>query len=323
MKCRTTFGFLVLMAVLISNASYSQSLLERAASKAKQKLEEKAEKKVEEKIDEAIEKQAEQNNTEDSEGQNSGAENPGQRDQRRMQGILKGIGLSGEPVPIEESYNFTAKIHMHMENRDAKNKITSQGEFISYMNPGQVNFAYEILSGDMDNKGKGVFIIDIKNKATLILTEEAGAKKGIVYGLDFRPEENVIPEGSGKAETDIRNIESINPQIKKTGRTKQIAGYPCEEYVYVDPENDGEIRYWLTDNLSIKTNNYLGSALKSYLWTAGSASGFLMESEMLDKETGEKSFMQVTEVDTNVGIKFLTSDYQITNLGNMTMPAGK
>lgn len=327
MKKLTTSAMMVFMALLISGACHSQSLLERAASKARQKLEQNAEKKVEEKIDkkidEAIEKQAREKEEAGQNRTSSEGESSEQRDQRRMQGILKGIGISGEPVPIEGSYSFSSKIQMHMVTRDKNDKITSQGELITYMNPDQVNFAYEILSGDLDNKGKGIFIVDMKNKATLFLSEEEGERKGIVYGLDFPSEENALQEEAGNADQDLRDIESINPYIKKTGRTKQIAGYPCEEYVYDDPENDGEIRYWLTDKLNLKTNNYLGSALKSTLWTGGATAGFLMESEAVDKESGEKSLMQVTEVNTSAGKKFTMADYQITNLGNITMPAGK
>lgn len=327
MKKLITFTMMVILALLISGACQSQSLLERAASKARQKLEQKAEQKVEEKaeekIDEVIEKQARENEVTDQSRKAPEGESSEQRDQRRMQGILKGIGISGEPVPVEESYSFTAKIQMHLETKDKNNKITSQGEFITYMNPDQVNFAYEILSGDLNNKGKGIFIVDMKNKATLFLSEEEGAKKGIVYGLDFSLEGNALQEEAANTDQEVRNIESINPNIKKTGRTKQIAGYPCEEYVYNDPENEGEIRYWLTDNLNLKTNNYLGSALKSSLWTAGAASGFLMESEAVNKKTGEISLMQVTEVNTSTGKKITMADYQITNLGNITMPANK
>lgn len=323
MKKLITITLMVILAILIPGTCHSQSLLERAASKAKEKLEQKAEKKAEQKIDESVEKQAAGNVSDGTDRAATPGESSAQRDQRRMQGILKGIGLSGEPVPIEDSYSFSSRIQMHMETRDKNNKITSEGEFITYMNPDQLNFAYEILSGEMNNKGKGIFIVDMKNKASVFLSEEEGTRKGIVYGLDFNPEENVIQEESVNSDKDTRNMESLNPNLKKTGRTKQIAGYPCEEFVYEDPENEGEIRYWLTDNLNMKTNSYMGSVLKSSLWTTGVTSGFLMESESLDKKTGEKSLMQVTEVNSSAGKKFLMADYQITNLGNITMPAEK
>lgn len=323
MKKLTTSAVLVIMALWISSACHGQSLLERAASKAKQKLEQRAEKKAEEKIDGTIENQAKENEAAGQSRSETDGENSAQRDQRRMQGILKGIGLSGEPVPIEDSYSFSSRIQMHMESRDKNNKITSEGEFISYMNPDQLNFAYEILSGEMNNKGKGIFIVDMKNKATLFLSEEEGERKGVVYGLDFSPEKTVIEGDTGNPDKEIRDLESINPHIKKTGRTKQIAGYPCEEYLFDDPDNEAEIRYWLTDNLNLKSNNYLGLALKSPLWTTGVASGFLMESEALDKKSGERSLMQVTDVNVSAGKKFTMADYQITNLGNITMPADK
>jgi len=49
----------------------------------------------------------------------------------------------------------------------------------------------------------------------------------------------------------------------------------------------------------------------------------MMEATTIDKESGEKSVMQVTRVDSNSNTRFNLSDYQITNLGSFTMPSGE
>jgi hypothetical protein len=188
------------------------------------------------------------------------------------------------------------------------------------MNPKDMNFAYEVLSGDVGNKGSGIFILDFKNKASIILSEEDGKKSGLIYGLNFMIS-NDSEEINGEELEEVE-FSSMNPYVSKTGRTKKILGYSCEEYRYDNPEEQVEGNYWITKDLDIKTKDFFGTLFKSTAWSSGLGWGYLMESESLDKQTGEKSRLEVTDIDPNANKKFSLSDYQMTNLGSINVPAG-
>lgn len=325
MKRIIIYCFVITITMCTSLSADAQRILDRAINKAKQKIEQKAEEKVEqkvdEKIDQEIEKLEEKNRKEITEEQPR--ETGDERAQRRMQGILKGIGVTGEPVPYDESYTFSTKIQMHIETIDKNGKKISDGEFITFMNPKDANFAYEVVSGDVGSKGKGIFILDFKNKASIILSDEGGKKTGLVYGLDFMVDENAAKEEYAKEEIENTEFTTLNPYVSKTGKTKKIQGYSCDEFHYNNPEEKQEATYWITKDLNLKTRDFFGSLFNAATFSHGMGWGYLMESESIDKETGEKTKMLVTDLSTNAGKNFILAGYQVTNIGNINIPTGE
>lgn len=73
----------------------------------------------------------------------------------------------------------------------------------------------------------------------------------------------------------------------------------------------------------MNTQDFFSTLFKSNLYARGVPWGYMMEATTIDKESGEKSVMQVTPVDSNSNTRFNLSDYQITNLGSFTMPSGE
>lgn len=319
--------FILVITVLIgtSSTSKAQSLLERAAQKAKNKIEERASKKVEEKVDEKIDQKIDEtlDEIDKSENKSSSQESRDEKNTQRMQKIMKGIGVSGEPVPVESNYAFSTMIRMHLQTIDGNGKTTSEGDFVTYVDPGATNFAYEVLSEDIGNKGTGIFIFDMKNKASIILNEEDGKKTGLVYGLGAMVgDETTLQELTKEEEEAVENV-ALNPYFKKTGRTKNIEGYSCDEYEYDNPEEQTKGSYWITNDLSFKSRDLYGTILKTAAWAPGTHGGQLMEAESTDKKTGERSILKVTEINQKAGKKFDLADYQVTNLGSITIPEGK
>ena len=235
-----------------------------------------------------------------------------------LSGLMKGLGLSTTPVPIDDVYKFDHLIQMHIESFDKGGKKESDSEFITHFNPNTKSMAYQAISGDMA-EGQGVFIIDAENKATIILTEDNGEKAGIVYGLGG------YLESIGKTyeEEDVDMAETpesyaANPNVKKTGRTKTIAGYKCEEYVYDDEYSKSNV--WITKDMKLNAQDFMSTLFKTSIASQGMGWGYMMEATSVDKESGEKSIMKVTKVDNNSHVRFSMSDYEITNLGSFQQP---
>lgn len=326
MKKLIKITVLALFAVAILTPAHGQRLLKRLQEKAQEKIENKIEQRVEKKVDEGIDNALDsiENSLEKKEGteiesDSSTSSDREERMQQRMQGIMKGLGMSGEPVPYEENYNFDYKIQMHIESFNKSGEQTSTGEFITHLDPDSKSMAYEVVSGDMANPGQGMFIIDSENGAMIILNEENGEKTGIVYGIGafFQTLGQTYEE-----EVDLSDSPETylaNPNVKKTGRTKTISGYRCEEYVFKDENTESEI--WITKDLKMNTHDYFSTLFKTSLYSQGIGWGYMMEVTSLDKSNGNKSFMQVTDIDKNSNVSFDLSGYQVTNLGSFTMPA--
>lgn len=314
----------VSLVTFMAQPAQSQKLLKKLQEKVQERVETKVEERVEKKTDEAIDNQLDkieqslENNQDESAGNNTDKAEADALRQERMQNILKGIGMSGEPVPIADSYNFNQLIQMHIESHDKNGKKESEGEFITHLNPQSKSMAYQMISGDMGQPGQGLFIIDAENGATIILSEEKGEKTGMVYGMSsfFSTLGDTYEE-----ETMEETPESFlhNPNVTKTGRTKTIAGYKCEEYKFSDEETESE--FWITTDLKMNTQDYFSTLFKTSMYTHGIPWGYMMESTTTDKNTGDKAFMQVTRVDSNTDIHFTMTDYKITNLGSFTVPA--
>lgn len=322
MKTLFKFPLLLLFAITIAQPASSQRLLRKLQDKVQQKVEEKVEERAEKKVDQVIDNQLdkieeslEPAQTEETSGTTS-REQADKARQERMQNILKGIGVSGEPVPVADSYSFNYLIEMQVESYNKDGSKESEGQFITHLNPDSKSMAYEIVSGNIGESQQGMFIIDAENGATIILNEENGEKKGIVYGM------GAFFSSIGEAyqdETIEETPESylLNPNVTKTGRTKNIAGYKCEEYRYSDEETESEI--WITKDLKMNTTDFFSTLFKTSLYSRGIPWGYMMEVSTIDKQSKEKSIMQVTKVDSNSGIRFSMADYEVTNLGSFQM----
>ena len=322
MKTYLRIALLTVFAVMLILPANGQRILRKLREKVEERVEKKVEEKAEEKVDEAIDKQLDKleealEEALEEEGDSARPKTDEERRQR-IQNIMKGLGMSGEPVPVADSYQFDQMIQMHVESFDANGNKDSEGEFITHLSPNSRSMAYQMISGDMGNPGQGIFIIDAENDATIILSEEDGEKTGIVYGLGtfFQTMGKSIEEDADLDETPETYL--ANPNVSKTGRTKNIAGYKCEEYKYTDETSESNI--WITKDLKMNTRDFFSTLFKTSMYSHGIPWGYMMEVTTSDKESGEKSFMQVTKVDDNSNKYFSLAEYEITNLGSFNVP---
>lgn len=321
------FSILSLLLIALIQPANGQRLLKRLKEKTQNKIEQKindrAEKKADEKIDESLDNIEEslENKSDSIKGKSDEEKNNSAEESmdNRMQNMLKSMGMGGEPVPFENSYSFSYLIQMHIESFDKSGNSTSSGEFISHIDKESQSMAYEVISGDMAESGQGIFIIDAKNDAMLILNDKNGEKSGIVYGMGdfFENRGQTYEEEIDLSETPETYL--ANPNVKKTGKTKTIAGFKCEEYVYEDDESKSHV--WITKDLKMNTRDFFSTLFNTSLYSHGMGWGYMLETTSINKNSGEKSVMEVTRIDKNSNKRFNLSGYQITNLGSMNMPA--
>jgi len=311
--------FLIILALFVAQPAYSQSLLKRIQQRAEKQVEKRLEEKAEEKLDNELDKaekridDALESDEEESENGDSDSSN-----EERLQKLMKGFGLSGEPVPIADEYRFSHLIQMHFESYNKNGKLKDEGEFITHFDPDSKNMAYQALSGDAADKG--MFIIDTEKGAIIILSDDGNEKNGIVYGMSGYF--STLGESFEEEELDLSDTPDTylaNPNVKKTGRTKTISGFRCEEYLYEDEYNKSNI--WITKDIKLNTRDFMSTLFRTSMASHGMGWGYMMEAITEEKDSGEKSIMKVTRVDDSSNKRFSMSDYQITNLGSFQPPA--
>ena len=334
----------ILTIVLIAFASFTatqqisgQSLLERMAKHAKKKAEQEAEKRANEKIDKQIdktfnaiekkyskeEKKDEHHPAKTTEGNNQESVNHNQA----LNEMMKNMGMSSTPLTLDDNYDFTSSVSMNFKTYAKDGSLESNGDMVSYYNTGKDYIAYEFKDGDIknaNNEKTGFFILDFRNKATIILGNDNGENSGIAYGLGNminKEEFNAETKDNPQFKKNNEKYEENNPYLKKTGRTKTIAGYKCEEYTY--ETEDVSSRFWITHDLEWNYKDLMRYTFTSSIYSYAGTNGFLMESETIDKKTGEKMLFQVTDINNNISKDINLSQYKITNLGNMNIPSGE
>lgn len=137
---------------------------------------------------------------------------------------------------------------MQMENYDKKDVVKS--DYYTYFNTNTMNAGIEMLPLDSKNGDKTyptVFLFDNDNRSFMMIMESKDSKTGIISS---------IPSDSAMA-AQAKNQKEVNPAkatITKTGNSRVIAGYKCDEYKIVDAEKEGFSNVWMTKEVKLKAD---------------------------------------------------------------------
>jgi hypothetical protein len=123
------------------------------------------------------------------------------------------------------------------------------------------------------------------------------------------------------SQTNENDQDFISPNIKKTGKTKKILGYSCDEFS--GQTEDGILSFWITHDIDLYQKNMFMNMNKSlggnqFQAFPEAAKGFLMETNFEDntgKNKGDKTSMVVTKIDKK-SLQVSTKEYQKMNLGS-------
>jgi hypothetical protein len=217
---------------------------------------------------------------------------------------MDALGLSGN-VDYETSYSFDAYIQMKVSEFDKKGKPGEVMIYDSYVSKDAFDYAMEFK----DKGDKSTIIFDDKNGAMLILSDSDGEKSGFAMGMDKEALKEAAEEGEAGDVSD-----SYKPY--KTGKTKEILGYKCEEYL-IDDETS-EAHMWVSEELGKKVRKNMLSNQQTFgaaFYHASYMKGMVLEYDFLDKEDGDRVLMQVTDIDMNKAHSISTRSYAVMTMG--------
>ncbi|TFV97892.1 DUF4412 domain-containing protein [Algoriphagus kandeliae] len=152
--------------------------------------------------------------------------------------MLEGMmGALGEPADVEESYAFSGFMILEITSTNSRGKSEDPVRMKSFLSENPDFSGIEIQDPDQEEM-KTVLIMDLKNQATVLLMDDGERKSSMAIGSDF----DKIQE-----QVDLNSTEESAPdqiKITKTGNTKEILGFHCEEYEVEQPEGKGT--YWVS-----------------------------------------------------------------------------
>lgn len=224
--------------------------------------------------------------------------------------LNKMMSIGSENIPVEATYTFHTVVLYHMTVDDAKN--TSDIDYELWF-PNQADYmatkVKNLKTADTKDMPSSILsIMDDKNQAMIILMEEQ--KIAQLLSMD-RIKDVAVAEN----ETDA--VDTAFPEMKKTGKSKKILGYHCEEFV---AENESsKYTFWITKELSWFQKNMFYNISKSlggntFDQIPENAKGFMMEmyfEDLQDKQKGSMKVIDIQETEKSIHM----DEYQRLSLG--------
>lgn len=281
-KSLTLFFVLIFAFVNMSDAQVGRIL--------RNKINQAINKEVETKIDSAI------NENQDE-----------QQSDRKKSGL--GVGILGGKTDIKhnDEYNFTGRIHMVMENYDKKDVVKS--DYFTYFNANTLNAGIEVKIENPENSEQSIptmFIFDNDNRCFMMLMQGEGSKTGII---------STIPDDSTlTAQTKNQKVNDEKPAtITKTGNTKMIAGYKCDEYKVVEEGEEGYANVWMTKDVKIKADkkNWGKAGMPAYYGHPEFEGSMMLAMDAFDKDNKPVMKMETKEISDNFKHSVSTVGYAL------------
>ncbi len=231
----------------------------------------------------------------------------------RANAMLKAMGISTDPVDVQEKYNFSGNILMTVQSWDDDGDTEGEALYKTYMTKDNSGFAM-VFKQDGE---KATMIFDYKKESMIILSDDGETKSGMVTAYSGLSDQMSESEEDLKEdiESDDADYSAYREGLKKTGKSKKIAGYKCDEYIFDDEES--HIVMWMTDQLPANLWANMSGANVISAGSMGFYGGFVMEMDQKVKGSKDRVYTLVKEVNENQASSLSTKGYQLMSIGGM------
>ena len=299
MKTRILLFVLILMAIPAISSAQIGSMLKKGASKVMNSVGKAASKEASREADSIAQAKADVavSNASDSirarnqvnQGETGGQSGSG--------GGGGGGGLGARLFSNEvtskykQEYNFGSRMYMQMEMYDKDDVIKMDCNVFYNANDANAGMEMKTVA---NAEGESVpintqIIVDGDNKSMIMITDLNGVKIGLI---------SAIPDDSSLK---AMNSTQKPPKVTKTGNTRVVAGFKCDEYLYQEDGQKDYTKMWLTKDAILKINK--NAWAKAGMPLAYGYPGFegmvSMASETYDSKDKLTSKSEVKEINNN------------------------
>ena len=190
---------------------------------------------------------------------------------------LSKLGVGKVTAKYDENYDFRGMMRMKNEIYDkGKHEGTMEADLWFDDGKGNLGMESQTVTDDDGQSMSAVAIVDSKNMVMITWAVMEGGKSGMIMLI---PDSLVAETGEEVAETE----DAV--KIRKTGGSKTICGYRCEEYEVT--EEDGKVvsNVWATDDLKLPGNKKLMDTQQGMprSYGQGKIKGAILASETYEK----------------------------------------
>jgi hypothetical protein len=222
-----------------------------------------------------------------------------------LQEIMSQMTDPARSAEYESDYKFDAYIRMEMSNAGQAGTTPEKMVYDTYVDKAGGNLAMVFTQEGMPI----TIILDAVNDAMVMLMEIEGHKTGMVMAVN--PDAFAEIVSGYEDEPGDRDMESL-----RTGRTKNILGYLCDEYLMKD--GSGEIHVWASEKLGKEIGQEVLNKQKVFGGAFSHAvlmSGMVMEYRFINEDNEEEMMIQVTKLDLGSTHSISTAGHQMMNMG--------
>lgn len=218
---------------------------------------------------------------------------------------MRGMFVSESQVKHKDIYKFDGKIVMEMQAVDEESDFDGVILYTTYINTSNNDFAFEMQTVSAEDPSAVAamsMVYDNDNQVVLMLTNTSEGKLALVTGFDNED----FMEEMEEDEDDYSYM--------KTGKTKTILGYKCDEYRVEDEEGTASI--WVSREVPFKPNReQLKKTGIPVQFDGPNGEGMIMEMESF--EDGVKTgSMVVKEIDEKSGKTISLAGYSFLNMND-------
>lgn len=312
MKSRVLLLLFVFSLLLPANSmAQVGSLLKNKMNKVVNAGVKTVNKEVDAEIDTAVNKEAEKAKVKADERteKNKQENNQPSADGSTNEGGAFGALFSNKvDLKYKEDYPFTSRIFMISETYDKKDVMKM--EMYVYYSASHPSMGLETKSIS-NTEGETVpvmatMVMDGENKCFLMLTDVNGMKMGMISSV---PEENAAPaDKKGKKDTP--------PVYTKTGNTREIAGYKCDEYSYIDPDDNSKGKVWYTQDsrLKIDKRGWKNTGMSAYYASPQFNDGIILANEAYDEKGNLTMKSETKEINENFPHSISVKGYSLRQM---------
>ncbi|MEI7525068.1 MAG: DUF4412 domain-containing protein [Mariniphaga sp.] len=211
-------------------------------------------------------------------------------------------------LKYKDDYSFSSRLYMVMETYNKKE--TMKIDLFMYFSGNSPSVGMETKSFT-DKEGKTApiassMVMDGENKCFIILTDMGGTKMGMISAI---PDETNKPEEKPDHKMKLADL-------KKTGNTKEIAGYKCDEYVYTDSENKSTGKLWFTKdvNLKIDKRGWSKTGMGTYYGYSEFEGGIILGNEAYDGNGKLTMKSEAKEINPNFSHSISVKGYALRQM---------
>ncbi|MGF1534355.1 MAG: DUF4412 domain-containing protein [Bernardetiaceae bacterium] len=303
----TTKNFFFALVVLILAIPTLNAQILNPKEIAKRKTENRANRKIDDAVEGGLDKLEGMFKNKNKEPQRTEADEATTDDQDMSAQIM--ARMLGREAKVAERYDFEGEMLIQMTTTEKSGKQT-YAQKIRYHFPKTEDGAmgFEVVEAEAKEARGAYMVMDWQNGTMLTVLPEQKMITAIGINTDQIAEQ--VDEQIEKQET-----EGATANIKKTGRTKQILGYTCQEYTTEDDDSKGVM--WMTEDIAFNPQRAMGAMggkRKTSVRQHYPQNGMLMEATWTDKKSGDQTFWETQELDLKKTHNLITTDYQVIGM---------